>query len=526
MHHPPSTRVRVTLAILLAALVVVVSIPGVAHAKTQQFKWGTCECTVDDAGNLVIGPGRLYGNGPQKDWTGKLRWVDNGKGQFDCDSVRTVRFEKSVALAPDAESLFEYCSNIVSIDMSNVDTSEVKNFTWMFAYCTGLQEIKLPEGFDTSKANDLSGMFYHCESLKGLKLPTTFKTEACESFDRTFDHMDSLQELDLPEGFSTRNAGTIWDIFGDNPQLKAIYIPAAFFDFSHFNSIGGNLPQRHHSGLQNPAKTETYSGKWVRDDYSLPGMTTNEIFEGNSSLAGRWIWQKYANVTFDMAGHGDQVAPTKVGLGDSASSAKPADPTAAGYDFLGWTLNGKAFDFSSAVKGDLALTANWKEQAYKLTYDPAGGSFADGSTNARSESYGKVTGETKVTEAPTREGYDFVGWSCNGKTYLPGDTYDAKDGDGLFADGTLTAVWKKREQKPIPVPGGKETPTSQTGATAKPTTNNAAAVAKGKVVANKAKAEAKSPLPQTGDNLAIPTFPALFGLGVASLGAFLRKRLS
>lgn len=451
------------------------------------------------------------------DWTSKLAWVDDGMGHFNWESVRTVRFEKGVVLPPNAESLFEYSRNIVSIDMSNADTSKVKNFRWMFAYCTGLKELKLPEGFDTSSATDIGGMFYHCESLEQLRLPSTFKTDKVVRFDNAFREMYSIKELDLPESFSTKS---VWDhgfTFDKDVNLRAIYLPAGFFDFSFLRGIEPDTYSSL-SKLPNPKQTDIYTGKWVRDDYTLPGRTADELTDGDSSLAGRWIWQKYANVTFDMAGHGNQVAPAKVGLGDSASSAEPTDPTAAGYDFLGWTLNGKAFDFSSAVKGDLTLTANWREQTYKLTYDPAGGSFADGSTNARSESYGKVTGETKVAEAPTREGYDFVGWSCNGKTYQPGDTYDVMD-DGLYADGTLTAVWKKHEQKPAQVPGGKEAPAPQADAVTKQAAKGAAAV-------TTTKAAARASLPKTGDDLPTPALPALLGLGAVALGVFLRKLLS
>ena len=45
---------------------------------------------------------------------------------------------------------------------------------------------------------------------------------------------------------------------------------------------------------------------------------------------------------------------------EGKKATKPADPTKAGYDFKGWTLNGSAYDFNSAVNGDITLVATWE----------------------------------------------------------------------------------------------------------------------------------------------------------------------
>ena len=59
---------------------------------------------------------------------------------------------------------------------------------------------------------------------------------------------------------------------------------------------------------------------------------------------------------------------------DGKTVAKPeTDPAKNGYDFGGWQNGDAEYDFSAAVKSDLALTAKWTAHAYKITYELNGG---------------------------------------------------------------------------------------------------------------------------------------------------------
>ena len=72
------------------------------------------------------------------------------------------------------------------------------------------------------------------------------------------------------------------------------------------------------------------------------------------------------SVTFKAEGSADSVAKVKYG----ASVAKPASPPVKdGYTFLNWVdKDGKTYDFSSAVKENITLTAKFKAKTYGL-YD-------------------------------------------------------------------------------------------------------------------------------------------------------------
>jgi uncharacterized repeat protein (TIGR02543 family) len=74
---------------------------------------------------------------------------------------------------------------------------------------------------------------------------------------------------------------------------------------------------------------------------------------------------KQVTVTFDMNGHGTSISTQTFTAGGKAT--KPANPTETGYDFQGWTLNGRAYDFSQAVNDNITLVANWKQKEYTVT---------------------------------------------------------------------------------------------------------------------------------------------------------------
>ncbi len=73
--------------------------------------------------------------------------------------------------------------------------------------------------------------------------------------------------------------------------------------------------------------------------------------------------KKTFTVTFNSNG-GSAVSSQTVEEGNKAS--KPNNPTRNGYNFAGWLLNGKAYDFNSAVNGNITLIANWVQKSYTI----------------------------------------------------------------------------------------------------------------------------------------------------------------
>ena len=128
-----------------------------------------------------------------------------------------------------------------------------------------------------------------------------------------------------------------------------------------------------------------------------------------------------------------------------------ADPTKEGYTFAGWTsaevkvVNGK---FTMPAK-NVTLTAQWKANIYKVTYDLDGGEWTE-TTNEFPYEY-KATVEV-IKTVPTREGYKFSGWRSEEVT-IENDAFTMP-----AKDVVLKAVWEANPT-PTPIPSEEPTPT-------------------------------------------------------------------
>lgn len=67
-------------------------------------------------------------------------------------------------------SMFLYCSNLTSVDLSNFDTSKVTDMTYMFYLCNKLGEIKGLGNLNTSNVTSMLGMFSFCYPLETLDI--------------------------------------------------------------------------------------------------------------------------------------------------------------------------------------------------------------------------------------------------------------------------------------------------------------------------------------------------------------------
>ncbi|MBQ7895884.1 MAG: BspA family leucine-rich repeat surface protein, partial [Oscillospiraceae bacterium] len=67
-------------------------------------------------------------------------------------------------------SMFLYCSNLTSVDLSSFDTSKVTDMTYMFYLCNKLGEIKGLGNLNTSNVTNMLGMFSFCYPLETLDI--------------------------------------------------------------------------------------------------------------------------------------------------------------------------------------------------------------------------------------------------------------------------------------------------------------------------------------------------------------------
>ena len=135
----------------------------------------------------------------------------------------------------------------------------------------------------------------------------------------------------------------------------------------------------------------------------------------------------YGNMTGVIVTYkdGDSEYAKQVLPSDTLATRPDAPAATPGCTFGGWNkADGTAWDYASdKVTDNITLYAKWAANTYTITFDTAGGSEIAPIT----QDYGTVI---TAPEAPTREGYTFIGWDKEIPTTMPAENM------------TVTAQWE------------------------------------------------------------------------------------
>ena len=161
--------------------------------------------------------------------------------------------------------------------------------------------------------------------------------------------------------------------------------------------------------------------------------------EGDVTITAAFEKRNEHTVTFDAGGGSnpedlpDEVTtamPAKKVLHGSEYSLPECEFIAPeGKQFKAWEIDGTEYPVNApvTVTADITVKALWENVRYTITFDTAGGSEIAPVT----QDYG-----TQITtpEAPTREGYTFIGWDRDIPTTMPAENM------------TVPAQWKDSEK--------------------------------------------------------------------------------
>ena len=191
-------------------------------------------------------PGTTYDLNEGNNWPG---WMSDGTAA----SVTRVVFNSSFAGArpSSTQAWFADMANLQSVSgMQYLNTSEVTNMFYMFAYC-GLPSLNLSylntsnvtsmEGmflnssftsldvssFNTSKVVDMNEMFAYCYNLTSLDL-SNFNTSKVTNMEGMFNESISLESINM-SNWNTSNVTDMSYMFNECNALSSI-------DVSHFNT--------------------------------------------------------------------------------------------------------------------------------------------------------------------------------------------------------------------------------------------------------------------------------------------------
>ena len=187
--------------------------------------------------------------------------------------------------------------------------------------------------------------------------------------------------------------------------------------------------------LPTPVRTGyTFLG-WTGEGIIMPqlNVTIPTGSTGNKAYTANWQVIEYT-ITLDTNG-GPNVSPIKYTVEDSFTLPYPLRP---GYEFAGWTLDGSGMlPFTPLIiypgtTGDLHYKAEWRLAEYTITMDLDGGS-------GQEKVVYTITDEEFELPTPTRNGYEFVGWT--GERITTPQT-SVKIPKGSTGNKAYTANWK------------------------------------------------------------------------------------
>ena len=176
---------------------------------------------------------------------------------------------------------------------------------------------------------------------------------------------------------------------------------------------------------------------WYYGNDSYKAGETFTMPNSDAVLVGSYTAKEYT-VTYETGFDDITIDPVK-----TATDAAVALPELSkdGYTFLGWEYDGVTYGigktFNMPAK-DITVEAIWETNApetYTLSFNENGGSeVADQQLEE---------GATIYLPATSKDGYEFLGWEYDGKTYKAGEEFT------MPAEGAeLTAQWKENEVEP------------------------------------------------------------------------------
>ena len=116
------------------------------------------------------------------------------------DKFKTIKVKNMVAM-------FQECNEIECLNLSSFNTSNTTNMGWMFYKCYKLKEIIGINNFDTSKVNNMRAMFAKCSEMIYLDL-SNFNTLNVDDFGWMFHKCSNLKKLNILNFKLKKNCNT------------------------------------------------------------------------------------------------------------------------------------------------------------------------------------------------------------------------------------------------------------------------------------------------------------------------------
>ena len=198
-------------------------------------------------------------------------------GMSNLTTLNVSHFDTSKVT--DMSLMFYGMSNVTALDLSNFDTSEVTNMGGMFYGMSNLTTLNVSH-FDTSKVTDMSLMFYGMSNVTALDL-SNFDTSKVTNMGNMFSIMTNLTSLNL-SSFNTSEVTNMGFMFYGIPNLNSL-------DLSNFDTSKTTKMSFMFYGMRNltALNLSSFNTSQVTDMsgmfYDMPSLTSLNLSHFDTS---------------------------------------------------------------------------------------------------------------------------------------------------------------------------------------------------------------------------------------------------
>ncbi|HFD0554431.1 TPA: BspA family leucine-rich repeat surface protein [Enterococcus faecium] len=242
--------------------------------------------------NVLIDTSRLNIIIPNYQNVKKISFSRNSIGDLKPTKVENNK------IIPVEKISFTNWSNLESFDGVNLDTSSIKDMSYMFSECTKLRTISF-WGWNTENVTSMQQMFFKCSSLENIDLQT-FNTPNLRTMEYMFAGCGaSIIRMD---NFTTVNVINKYGIFNATPSGKELLITtkdSQLLNYNYSNRVPFNTPSLNANGgeFSNRATEKKYFEACAVRPEKISMEEFNKFKEANiptnSGFGGQFLgWQK------------------------------------------------------------------------------------------------------------------------------------------------------------------------------------------------------------------------------------------
>lgn len=278
-----------------------------ANEAKQPLSTDDSEIKPQDSAQPFVSSFKWHGLSWQYDDNSKTATILGGEAKLVYDpneylsslissNTKTIKIAAPLKVSGDTTNLFNFFTNATSIDLSNLDTSQLKSMASLFENCKSLTNITFGN-IDTSNVSDMSSMFKNCRALTSLDL-SHFNTAQVTTMANMFGYCQKLKTINV-NNFNTSNVQDFSGVFVSCYSLTDLDI--SNFDMSKVMNAQGRYRANMLAGLSNLVTLKLGSKNYlVTANIELPGTWRNvgengtiDLPQGNKSWSSQDLQDNY-----------------------------------------------------------------------------------------------------------------------------------------------------------------------------------------------------------------------------------------